>query len=72
MGDYIITMKRSPHIGDAERRRRLYAAYSLLLSLSEDTETAGQRELADLDRPTADGASAPQQERERDRESIPQ
>ena len=68
MGDYTITMRRSPHISDDERRRRLYAAYSLLLSLSEDTQTADRCELADPDRSAAGDAPAPQQEREPDRE----
>jgi len=70
MGNYTIIMRRSPHISDAERRRRLYAAYSLLLSLSEDTKTASQCELADPDRLAAGDAPAPQQGRERDREST--
>ena len=67
MGDYTITMRRSPHISDEERRRRLYAAYSLLLSLSDDKQTADRCELADPDRSAAD-APAPQQGREPDRE----
>ena len=64
MDGYTITMKRSSHISDAERRRRLYAAYSLLLSLSEDAKTDGQRESADPDQPASGDVSAPQQETE--------
>lgn len=51
MSDYIITMKRSPHINDAERRRRLYEAYTLLLSVSERAKAIRQRDLADSSKP---------------------
>ena len=65
MDSYAITLRRSPHISEAERRQRLYAAYSLLLSLSEETETADRCELADPDRPAANDAPPSQQRRAR-------
>jgi len=67
MNEYAITMKRSPHISDAERRRRLYAAYSLLLSLaSEAKKSADQRELSDQNRPAAGDVAVPEERREHD------
>jgi hypothetical protein len=70
MGDYTIVMRRSPHISNAERRRRLFAAYSLLLSLTEDKRTSNQREPTEPDQSVAGDASVPQHRRERDCEST--
>jgi len=72
MNKYTITMKRSPHITDAERRRRLYAAYSLLLSLAKDKKAADQRESAALNRPTADDVPVPKERQEPDVSPTPQ
>jgi DNA primase len=60
MGDYSITMRRSPLINDAERRRRLSAAYSLLLLLEEDKANAKQHESADRHQPMTNAGSTSQ------------
>ncbi len=48
MSDYRITMSQTPGMSESERRKRLHAAYQILLDAARKKETAPGDESANL------------------------
>ena len=58
MSEFTITMCLAPGVSEAERRRRLHQAYSIILEAvrKNDTDAAGQIDGQDPDAPSGDTA----------------